>query len=172
MDVQAFAKKGNDMTGKTLVTYFSATGTTRGVAERLSKAVGADLAEIRPAQAYSDADIDWRDESSRCFVEHQHREMRPDLAVDNPSAEGYDVVFVGYPLWWETAPRVVRTWLEAQDWSGKTIVTFATSSTSTRGADGTQLHDSAPKANWVAGSRLAANATENQLKDWVDSLGL
>ena len=161
-----------DIQAKALVAYFSATGTTRGVAERLAKATGADLAEIRPAQTYSDADIDWRDESSRCYAEHMHREMRPELASDSPSAKGYDVVFVGYPLWWETAPRVVRTWLEAQDWSGKTIVTFATSSTSTRGADGTQLHDSAPAARWMAGRRLAANATEAQLENWVGSLGL
>ena len=161
-----------DATVKTLVTYFSATGTTREVAERLAKAAGADLAEIKAADDYTPADNDWRDESSRCYVEHLHREMRPELAADAPSAEGYDVVFVGYPLWWETAPRVVRTWLEAQDWAGKTIVTFATSLTSTRGADSTQLHDSAPAARWGAGRRLAANATETQLRNWVDSLGL
>ena len=143
-----------DIQTRALVAYFSATGTTRGVAERLAKATGADLAEIRPAQTYSDADIDWRDESSRCYAEHMHREMRPELASDSPSAEGYDVVFVGYPLWWET------------------ILTFATSSTSTRGADGTQLHDSAPAARWMAGRRLAANATEAQLENWVGSLGL
>lgn len=161
-----------DMADKILVAYFSATGTTKAVAERLAKATGADLAEIKPAEPYSEADIDWRDESSRCFVEHQHREMRPELAAGNPSAAGYDMVFVGYPLWWETAPRVVRTWLEAQDWSGKTIVTFATSSTSVRGADGTQLHDSAPQANWLVGKRFAANTSERQLKEWVSSLGL
>ena len=157
---------------KTLVVYFSATGTTRGVAERLAKATGADLAEIKAAQDYTAADIDWRDTSSRSYVEHLHREMRPELAADAPSADGYDVVFVGYPLWWETAPRVVRTWLEAQDWAGKTIVTFATSSTSTRGADGVQLHDSAPAARWMTGRRIAANVTETQLRNWVDSLGL
>lgn len=160
------------MADRTLVAYFSATGATKAVAERLATAIGADLAEIKPARAYSDADIDWRNESSRCYVEHMHRGMRPELAADNPSAAGYDVVFVGYPLWWETAPRVVRTWLESQDWAGKAIVTFATSSTSVRGADGTQLHDSAPKADWVVGARLAVNATEAQLKDWADSLGL
>ena len=160
------------MANRILVTYFSATGTTKAVAERLAKAAGADLAEIKPAEPYTAADIDWHDESSRCFIERQHRDMRPALAEGNPSAAGYDVVFVGYPLWWETAPRVVRTWLEAQDWTGRTIVTFATSSSSIRGADGTQLHDSAPQANWVAGKRFAANANERQLEEWVDSLDL
>ena len=160
------------MADKTLVVFFSATGTTKSVAERLAAATGADLAEIKPKEPYTAADSDWRDESSRCFVEHQHRQMRPELASDSPSAGDYDVVFVGYPLWWETAPRVVRTWLEAQDWTAKTIVTFATSSSSVRGADGTQLHDSAPKAHWIAGKRLAAGVSEKQLKDWVASLGL
>lgn len=160
------------MSNKTLVVYFSATGTTRIVAERLATAIHADVAEITAAQPYSAADIDWRDESSRCFVEHRDRTIRPALAEDAPSVNGYDTVFVGYPLWWETAPRIVRTWLEAQDWAGKSIVTFATASSSTRGADGTQLHDSAPSATWIPGKRLPSNATETQLKSWVASLGL
>lgn len=160
------------MSSKTLVVYFSATGTTRTVAQHLAKTMGADLGEITAAQPYSAADIDWRDESSRCFVEHRDRTIRPVLAEGAPSADGYDVVFVGYPLWWETAPRIVRTWLEAQDWAGKTIVTFAAASSSTRGADGTQLHDSAAAANWIPGKRLPSNATEAQLKSWVASLGL
>ncbi|NEG54562.1 flavodoxin [Bifidobacterium platyrrhinorum] len=154
-----------------LVTYFSATGTTRGVAERLAHAIGADLKEIVPAQPYTAADIDWRDAASRSSVEHTHRDMRPALAgpID---VKPYDVVFVGYPLWWETAPRVVRTFLESEDWAGRTIATFATSGSSTRGADGAQLHDSAPAARWVAGRRVAASESEAKLAKWVDGLGL
>ncbi|MBT1172008.1 flavodoxin [Bifidobacterium sp. MA2] len=154
-----------------LVTYFSATGTTRGVAERLAHAIGADIKEIRPAQPYTAADVDWRDSSSRSSVEHAHRDMRPALAkpID---VKGYDVVFVGYPLWWETAPRVVRTFLESEDWTGRTIVTFATSGSSTRGADGVQLHDSAPAAHWVAGRRVSASEGETKLAKWVDGLNL
>ncbi|PJM76998.1 flavodoxin [Bifidobacterium felsineum] len=159
------------MSKKILVTYFSATGTTRAVAECLAKAIGADLTEIEPAEPYTAADVDWRDSSSRSSVEHAHREMRPALAkpID---VKPYDVVFVGYPLWWETAPRVVRTFLESEDWAGKTIVTFATSGSSTRGADGVQLHDSAPAAHWIAGRRLAANVKESELAKWVSGLNL
>ncbi|MBT1181929.1 flavodoxin [Bifidobacterium sp. CP2] len=154
-----------------LVTYFSATGTTRGVAERLAHAIGADLKEIVPAQPYTAADVDWRDASSRSSVEHAHRDMRPAL-VGPIDVKPYDVVFVGYPLWWETAPRVVRTFLESEDWAGKTIVTFATSGSSTRGADGVQLHDSAPTAHWVPGRRIAASESEAKLVKWVDGLNL
>ncbi|KFI85214.1 MULTISPECIES: flavodoxin [Bifidobacterium] len=154
-----------------LVTYFSATGTTRAVAERLAKAAGADIEEIVPAEPYTAADVDWRDPNSRSSVEHQHREMRPELA-HSIDITPYDVVFVGYPLWWETAPRVVRTFLESEDWSGKTIVTFATSGSSIRGADGVQLHDSAPAAHWIAGRRLAANVKESELDKWVAGLDL
>ena len=154
-----------------LVAYFSATGTTRVVAERLAKAISADIREITPAEPYTAADVDWRDPNSRSSVEHKHREMRPELA-EFIDVQPYDAVFVGYPLWWETAPRVVRTFLESQDWSGKTIVTFATSGSSIRGADGVQLHDSAPNAHWVAGRRFAANVKESELAKWVAGLDL
>ncbi|KAB7791289.1 flavodoxin [Bifidobacterium leontopitheci] len=159
------------MSKRTLVVYFSATGTTRAVAERLAHAIGADLKEIMPAQPYTAADINWRDTASRSSVEHTHRDMRPALA-EPIGLEPYDVVFVGYPLWWETAPRVVRTFLESEDWAGKTIVTFATSGSSTRGADGVQLHDSAPAAHWIPGRRIAASESEARLARWVDGLGL
>ncbi|KAA8820072.1 flavodoxin [Bifidobacterium vespertilionis] len=159
------------MSKRMLVTYFSATGTTREVAERLAHAIGADLKEIEPAEPYTAADLDWRDSGSRTSVEHRDRAMRP--ALKTPiGVNGYDVVFVGYPLWWETAPRVVRTFLESEDWADKTIVTFATSGSSTRGADGVQLHDSAPAAHWVPGRRVGANESEAKLAKWVEGLAL
>lgn len=159
------------MSKRMLVTYFSASGTTRAVAERLAHAIGADIKEIVSAQKYTAADLNWRDAASRSSVEHVHRDMRPELASPVDVSD-YDVVFVGYPLWWETAPRVVRTFLESADWAGKTIVTFATSGSSTRGADGTQLHDSAPAAHWVNGRRIGANESEAKLAKWAEELNL
>lgn len=159
------------MSKRMLVTYFSASGTTRAVAERLAHAIGADIKEIVPARKYTAADLNWRDTASRSSVEHVHREMRPELASPVDVSD-YDVVFVGYPLWWETAPRVVRTFLESTDWAGKTIVTFATSGSSTRGADGAQLHDSASAAHWVPGRRVGANESGAKLAKWAEGLGL
>ena len=114
-----------------LVTYFTASGTTRTVAEHLAKAAGADIAELVPAQPYTPADLNWNDPNSRCTREHKDVSIRPQIA-NAPDVSGYDVVFVGYPLWWEQAPNIIRTFLEGQDFSGKTVVTFATSSMSTK----------------------------------------
>ncbi|MEE1295761.1 MAG: flavodoxin [Bifidobacterium sp.] len=154
----------------TLIVYFSATGTTRRVAEKLSAAIDAPAEEIKAEPPFTAADLDWNDPSSRCSKEHADRSMRPAIQQPAPDASGYDTVLLGYPLWWETAPREVRTWLESQDWSGKTIATFATSSMSVRGADGTQLHDSAPAAHWVDGRRFTPSTPEIELRNWAESV--
>lgn len=156
---------------KKLVTYFSVSGTTKAVAERLAKAIGADIDEIEPAQPYTAADLDWRDSDSRSSREEHDHDARPAMAhpID---VSGYDTVFIGYPLWWESDPHIIRTFLESQDFAGKNVVTFATSGSSTRGADGSHLHEYAPRAVWHTGRRLPADASEKDLKAWADSLGL
>ncbi|MCO6557989.1 MAG: flavodoxin [Bifidobacterium sp.] len=159
------------MDKKTLVTYFSGTGTTEGVAKKLAHAIGADIKQIVPSNTYTAADLDWNDEKSRTSVEHRDQSIRPNMA-EPVSVADYDVVFVGYPLWWERAPLIVRTFLESQDFSGKTIVTFATSSSSTNGADGRRLHDSASVASWKTGRRFDAHVDEKTLASWVDGLDL
>lgn len=156
------------MTNK-LVVFYSATGNTARAAQTLADAIGADLAEIVPAEPYTAADLDWRNPDSRTSVEHRDRSMRPTLTND-PSIDGYDEIFLGYPLWWETAPRLVRTWLEGHDFSGKKLTTFATSGSSIRGANGVQLHDSAPSADWHDGRRVTPTAGERELRDWAESL--
>ncbi|KFI60749.1 flavodoxin [Bifidobacterium cuniculi] len=150
------------MTNK-LVVFYSATGNTARAARTLAEDIGADIAELVPAEPYTAADLDWNDPNSRVSVEHRDRSMRPALAND-PSIDGYDEIFLGYPLWWETAPRLVRTWLEGHDFSGKKLTTFATSSMSVRGANGVQLHDSAPSADWVDGHRVTPNASTKELR--------
>lgn len=152
---------------KQLVVYFTATGNTGRAAETLERAIGADIAQITPAEPYDAAALDWTDPNSRVSVEHRDRSMRPALA-NNPSIDGYDEIFLGYPLWWETAPRAVRTWLESHDFTGKKLITFATSSSSVRGANGVQLHDSAPSATWIGGRRVQPNATEADMRAWAE----
>lgn len=154
---------------KTLVVFYSATGNTRRAAQTLAQAIGADLAELEPAEPYTAADLDWRDDNSRTSIEHANRSMRPALA-NNPSIEGYDEIFLGYPLWWATAPRLVRTWLESHDFSGVKLTTFATSSSTIKGADGVQLHDSAPQATWIDGRRVSPSESAEHMRAWADSI--
>ncbi|GAA0633620.1 flavodoxin [Bifidobacterium pullorum] len=155
-----------------LVTYFSASGTTRTVAEHLAKAINADIVELIPALPYTASDLNWTDHASRCVREHENPSIRPEIA-DMPDISAYDTVFVGYPLWWEQAPNIIRTFLEGQDFSGKTVVTFATSSTSTRGADGAHLHGCcSTETNWKTGKRLTTRDGEAALSQWVKELGL
>ena len=113
--------------GKTLVAYFSAGGVTRAVAERLAAAAGADLFEIRPAVPYTAADLDWTNKNSRSSVEMSNPGSRPEIAQRLEGMEGYDTVFVGFPIWWYVAPSIVCTFLESCDFSGKTLIPFALS---------------------------------------------
>ena len=120
------------MSGK-LVAFFSASGVTAALAQRLSRAAGADLFEIKPAVPYTSADLDWTNASSRSSVEMKNPASRPEIAEKLPSMADYDVVFLGFPIWWYVAPTIINTFLESYDFSGKTIVLFATSGGSPMG---------------------------------------
>ncbi|MDF7666225.1 flavodoxin [Bifidobacterium sp. ESL0745] len=158
------------MANKLLVTYFSITGNTRTVAQKLAKAAGADINEIQPSIPYIGFDLNAEDEKSRVNVEHAV-DARPQMAkVINVG--DYDAVFVGYPIWFGVAPQIVRTFLESQDFSGKTIVPFATSGGSLEGANGQHLHGCAPKATWKTGRRFMADDSEETLARWVKELSL
>ena len=119
----------NDNTMKALVTYFSASGVTRNAAKQVADIIGADLFEITPEQLYTDADLDWRDKTSRSTIEMNDKTSRPALKDGGkvPNLAQYDVVYVGFPIWWYTAPTIINTFIEANDFTGKTIVPFATS---------------------------------------------
>lgn len=152
---------------KVLVAYFSATGTTAGVAERLAKGIEADLFEIKPAQPYTDADLDWRDENSRSSVEMKDMQTRPEIADKVENMGQYEVIFVGFPIWWYREPSIIDTFMESYDLSGKTVVPFATSGSSGMGKSGEIMQGLAQGAKVLDGKRFPANVSEEELKNWA-----
>ena len=157
---------------KTLVAYFSASGTTAAVAKTLSEAAGADLYEIKPQVPYTRADLDWMNKKSRSSVEMNDKSFRPPLADRNAHVEGYDTVFLGFPIWWYTAPTIINTFLESYDFTGKTIILFATSGGSGLGRSASDLKASAPGAVIRDGKLLNGRQTKESLAAWVNSLPL
>lgn len=153
---------------KVLVAYFSATGTTKRVAENLAKATGAIVYEIKPAVPYTDADLNWRDSNSRSSVEMNNKTSRPEMAADNFSVKEYDTVYLGFPIWWGTAPHIVETFLEKHDFTGKTIILFATSGSSGIGNTDKDLKPSvSASTKIVKGKMLNGNPSVEELKKWV-----
>ena len=151
---------------KKLVAYFSASGTTKKVAERLAKAAGADLFEIRPAIPYTSADLNWMDKKSRSSVEMNDPDSRPEIAETMPNMADYDTVFIGFPIWWYVAPHIIHTFLESYDFSGKTLVPFATSGGSGMGKTVDELRKLCPNADWKAG-KLVNGASDQALAAWA-----
>ena len=161
----------NDMSNnsKTLVAYFSATGTTMEAATRLARVANADLYEITPEVPYTPADLNWRDKSSRSTLEMKDKNSRPAIADKVENMAQYDTVFVGYPIWWYIAPTIINTFLEQYDLTGKTIVPFFTSGGSGAGETMRYLKPSAPGANWVEPKNLNYMG-EGEMKTWLESL--
>ena len=157
---------------KVLVAYFSATGHTKTIAEYLQTALDADLYEIVPQEPYTDADLDYNTAGCRANQEQNDDSARPAISGIVEDMDGYDVVLIGYPIWWGQAPKIVYTFLEIYDFSGKTIVPFCTSGGS--GIDGSLsgIQALAPDADWLAGQRFSASASTADVQSWVDSLGL
>ena len=151
---------------KALVAYFSASGVTAKLAKRLAEAVGADVAEIVPEKPYTSADLDWTNKKSRSSVEMNDRTCRPALA-SSPSPAGYDVVFVGFPVWWYREPSIIDTYMEAHDFSGRTVVPFATSGGSGIGDAGANMQALAKGARVVLGKKWSASASAAELAAWA-----
>ena len=151
---------------KKLVAYFSASGTTKEAAERLAKAAGADLFEIRPAIPYTSADLNWMDKKSRSSVEMNDPDSRPEIAETMPNMADYDTVFIGFPIWWYVAPHIIHTFLESYDFTGKTLVPFATSGGSGMGKTVDELRKLCPNADWKAG-KLVNGASDQALAAWA-----
>lgn len=157
--------------GKKLVAYFSASGVTARVAADLAAAVGGDLFEIRPVTPYTDADLDWRDADSRSSVEMKDPSSRPAVAEKVSDMAQYDVLFVGFPIWWYRAPTIINTFLESYDLAGKTVVPFATSGSSGMGDTNLTLAPSIPDSRLLEGAVLR-KPTKAELEAFVAGLGL
>lgn len=155
-----------------LVAYFSASGTTAKAAKALAKASGADLYEIKPAVPYTSTDLNWMDKRSRSSVEMNDKHSRPALADTDAPVAGYDVIFLGFPIWWYTAPTIINAFLESYDFTGKTVVLFATSGGSGLGRSAAGLRPSAPGARIVDGRLLNGRLSENELKSWIEKMNL
>ena len=151
---------------KKLVAYFSASGTTKTAAERLAKAAGADLFEIKPAIPYTSADLNWMDKKSRSSVEMNDPDSRPEIAETMPNMADYNTVFIGFPIWWYVAPHIIHTFLESYDFTGKTLVPFATSGGSGMGKTVDELRKLCPNADWKAG-KLVNGASDQALAAWA-----
>lgn len=160
------------MAGKKLVAYFSASGVTRALAQRLAAGIGADLYEIAPAQPYTDADLDWTNKKSRSSVEMTDPASRPAIAGELPDVSAYDEVFIGFPIWWYVAPTIIDTFVEGLDLADKKVALFATSGSSDMGKTQDVLSALAPTATWAGQKRFEASASEAELVAWAQGLGL
>ncbi len=165
--VQAQKQKEEKKNMKTLVTYFSATGTTKAVAEKLAKTAGADLFEIEPAQKYTDADLDWHDKQSRSSVEMADKKSRPAIKQKCDNIAEYDVIYIGFPVWWYTAPTIINTFIESHNLKGKTVIFFATSGGSNIDKAEKDFKAAYPDINWQKG-KLLNSPSQSELDEFVN----
>ena len=153
---------------KKLVAYFSASGVTAKMAERLSESIGADLHEITPKVRYTDADLDWRDKTSRSSIEMSNPASRPEIERIRDNMQDYNTIYLGFPIWWYIAPTIINTFLESYDLTGKTIVPFATSGGSGMGKTNELLLPSCPGAILAEGCVFKADISKQELVSWAE----
>ena len=161
-------------TGKTLVVYYSASGNTERVAKDIAEAAGADLFEIVPTEVYTSEDLNWTNSDSRVSREHDDDSLRdvPLTTTEVPDWDSYDTVFIGYPIWWGIAAWPVDTFVKNNDFTGKTVIPFATSSSSGMGQSGSLLADMAGTGEWQEGQRFSSGVSSDDVQSWVNGLGL
>lgn len=161
-------------TGKTLVVYYSASGRTKTVAETIAETAGADMFEIVPDEPYTSEDLDWTNDDSRVSREHDNESLRDvELVKVTPDNwDSYDTILICYPIWWGIAAWPVDNFVKGNDFSGKTVIPFCTSSSSGLGQSGTLLEQMAGTGTWQEGQRFSSGASASEVQDWVNSLGL
>ena len=169
-DISSEVTESPEENGGTLVVYFSATGTTEGVAEKIAGITGADTYEIKAAQEYTDADLNWNDSSSRSTKEQNDSSARPEIGSDAVSLDGYTTIYIGYPIWWGEEPRIMDTFVESHSFDGITMIPFCTSGSSGIGRSGQNLADNAGTGTWLDGKRFGAGASEDEIRSWIEGL--
>lgn len=163
--------KNKEMDKKILVTYFSATGTTEDAANKIASATGGDIMAIEPVQPYTNADLNWNDRNSRSSVEMNDPKSRPQIKPVTKNISDYDIIFIGYPIWWDLAPTVVNTFIESNNLKGMTVIPFATSGGSDIKNSVSRLKSSYPGINWKEG-KLLNGTSEKTIAEWIESLAL
>ena len=160
--------------GNVLIAYYSATGNTEEVANVIADAIGGDLFELEPTEPYTDDDLNWSDDNSRVSQEHENKDQRDvELVSTTPENwDSYDTVFIGYPIWWGIAAWPVDSFVESNDFTGKTVIPFATSASSGMGESGQLLEEMAGTGDWQEGQRFRSGADEADVQEWVNGLGL
>ena len=159
-------EKGN----KTIVVYFSQTGTTKGIAEKIASITGGKLYEIAAANPYSKADLDYNNDNCRATKEQNDKSVRPETLNDTIELDSYSTIYLGYPIWWGQAPRIMDTFVEAHNFDGKKVVPFCTSGSSDIGNSDNYLAGLAKSGDWIEGKRFGANATENEIEQWIKTI--
>ncbi|MGN0477248.1 MAG: flavodoxin [Ruminococcus sp.] len=166
------SKSNKSDSGKTLVVYFSATGNTKNVAQYIASATDGDLFELVPKEPYSDENLDWTDDDSRVVYEHDNPDKRdvPLISATPENFDEYDTVFIGYPIWWGIAAWPVDEFVEANDFTGKTVIPFCTSASSDLGESGELLEKTAGTGNWLDGERFSSGVSETDVREWLENL--
>ena len=153
-----------------LVAYFSATGTTKGVAEKIASITGGDLYEILAAEPYTEDDLNYNDGSTRATKEQHDKDVRPEIGSEDIKLEGYTTIYLGFPIWWGEEPRILDTFVEKYNFEGITVIPFCTSGSSDIDQSGSNMEDLAGSGTWLEGERFSGSVSEEDLKSWIDGL--
>ncbi len=153
---------------KVLVTYFSASGVTKNVAEKIASIINGDLFEIEPKEKYTEADLDWTNKQSRSSLEMKNKSFRPEMKENSLDISRYDIILIGFPIWWGVAPTVVNTFIESKNWEGKTLIPFCTSGGSGMSYAENDLRKTYPNYNWKEGKRLTGKENAEDLRGWIN----
>ncbi len=169
-DTSSEATESSEEDGGTLVVYFSVTGNTKSVAEKIASVTGADIYEIKAALEYTDEDINYNDSDSRTSKEQNDSSARPEIGSEEISLDGYSTIYIGYPIWWGEEPRIMDTFAESYNFDGITVIPFCTSESSGIGRSGQNLADNAGSGNWIEGKRFSGGASEDEIRSWIEGL--